>query len=82
MTPNVILGSILIGYVLGALRLKEDKSCYVNTFVALMIRSIIYIPRASFSDWLATPFNIWNVAIILCVIAAVNVITNKNKTRA
>lgn len=79
---GVILGSILIGYVLGALRLKEDKSCYVNTFVALMIRSIIYIPRASFSDWLATPFNIWNVAIVLCVIAAVNVITNKNKIRA
>ena len=81
-TLGVILGSILIGYVLGALRLKEDKSCYVNTFVALMIRSIIYIPRASFSDWLATPFNIWNVAIVLCVIAAVNVITNKNKIRA
>ena len=80
-TLGVILGSILIGYVLGALRLKEDKSCYVNTFVALMLRSIIYIPRASFSDWLATPFNIWNVAIVLCVMATVNIINRKNRIR-
>lgn len=78
-TIGIILGSILIGYALGALRLKEDKSCYVNTFVTLMIRSIIYIPRASFSDWLATPFNIWNVAIVLCVMAAVNIINRKNR---
>lgn len=81
-TMGIIIGSAFIGYVLGALRLEENRSCYANAFIALMIRSIIYIPRASFSDWLATPFNIWNVAIVLCVVATVNVITNKNKVRA
>lgn len=77
-TIGIVIGSLIIGYVLGWLELKEERSCYVNAFVALMIRSIIYIPRASYFDWLATPFNIWNVAIVLCVMAAVNILKKKN----
>lgn len=76
---GIIVGSLIIGYLLGKLELNRNRSCYLNAFVALMIRSIIYIPRASYLDWLATPFNIWNVAIVLCVMAAVNILNNRNR---
>ena len=74
---GIILGSILIGYVLGALKLDENNSWYKNAFMALMIRSIIYIPRSSFFDWIVMPFNIWNVAIVFCIIATVGIFSKK-----
>lgn len=74
---GIILGSIIIGYVLGALKLNENNNWYQNAFIALMIRSIIYIPRASFFDWIVMPFNIWNIAIVFCIIATVGIFSKK-----
>ena len=75
---GIVIGSLIIGYVLGGLQIRVGRSFYINALVALMIRSIIYIPRASYFDWIATPFNIWNVAIIIVVIAVVNILNKRH----
>lgn len=81
-TSGILFGSILIGYVLGALKLDENNPWYKNAFMVLMIRSIIYIPRASFFDWIVMPFNIWNIAVIFCIMATVGILSKKYRVRS
>ena len=69
---GVIVGSFVLGYVLRKLKLDVRKKPWVNAFVILMIRWIVYIPRASYFDWITNPFNIWNVTIIILIFSFVN----------
>lgn len=67
---GIIIGSIFLGYMLGYLKLDEKRKPWMNAFSIIMIRWIIYIPRASYFDWLSNAFNIWNVAIVVGIYLA------------
>lgn len=69
---GVVVGSFVLGYVLRKLKLDVRKKPWVNAFIILMIRWIVYIPRSSYFDWITNPFNIWNVAIIIVIFSIVN----------
>lgn len=77
--PGVIIGSIFLGWVMGKLQLTEENAPWKNAFIMTMIRWIVYIPRASYFEWIPRAFNVWNVAILAFVYAVVNVIDKGNK---
>lgn len=74
---GIVIGSVFLGVILRKLILDEEKKPWVNAFIILMIRWIVYIPRASYFDWISNPFNIWNVAIIVIVFNVVRLIRSK-----
>ena len=74
---GIVIGSVFLGIILRKLILDEEKKPWVNAFIILMIRWIVYIPRASYFDWISNPFNIWNVAIIVIVFNVVRLIRSK-----
>lgn len=65
---GIVIGNLFIGFVLGKLQINEYNSFYKNAFIILMLRNIIYIPRASFFDWISIPFNIWNVTMMVFLV--------------
>lgn len=71
---GIIVGSILIGFVLSHLVISQSNSFVKNAFIVLMIRHIIYIPRASYFDWISYPFNVWNITFAIGIVLLVNTI--------
>lgn len=78
---GVMIGNMFLGYFLGSLRLDERRKAWVNAFVVLMIRWIIYIPRASYFDWIVNAFNIWNIAVVIAILLMRNVISGKKEVK-
>ena len=64
---GVVLGSVFLGYMLRKLVIDERNKPWVNAFIFLMIRWIVYIPRSSYFDWISNAFNIWNITIVVIV---------------
>lgn len=71
---GIILGSLFLGYVLRRLTIDERNKPWVNAFIILMIRWIVYIPRASYFDWISSTFNIWNIAVVFLIFTFVRTI--------
>lgn len=77
--PGIILGSMFIGYILSKLYVDESRTAWANAFIFVMIRQIIYIPRASYFDWVTVPFNIWNITIIILIYFATNFVRKSRR---
>lgn len=73
----VALGNILLGFVLGRLKLDEKRKAWVNAFIVLMIRWIVYIPRSSYLDWISNVFNIWNIAFVIMILMIAKLMNKK-----
>ena len=64
---GVFIGNICLGIILCRLNLSEKHSPWINVFIIMMMKNIVYIPRASYLDWITNTFNIWNVAVIVLI---------------
>ena len=74
---GIVIGCIVLGYILGRLKISDAREPWFNAFILLMIRWIVYIPRSSYLDWISYPLNIWNIVIVIAIVMADRVIKRR-----
>lgn len=75
---GIILGSIVIAIVLKYLNTYIFSKWIFTFFALLCLQSLLFIPRSSFLDWIAQPFSILNIALVLTIHFLSKISTGKN----